>query len=101
MLFGVLADRFGRKWTLVCNLLLVAIFELGSSFCNNYSEFLAVRSLFGVAMGGIWVSAEQRTILDSLSTLTKLFGVLQGQAAATALENVPVQARGLVSGFVQ
>jgi len=52
LLFGVLADRFGRKWTLVCNLILIAVFELGSGFCNTYPQFLAVRSLFGIAMGG-------------------------------------------------
>lgn len=75
---GLLSDRFGRKWTLVGNLLLIAIFELGSSFCTTFGAFLAVRSLFGVAMGGIW-----------------------GQAANTALENVPVNARGLISGFLQ
>jgi SHS family lactate transporter-like MFS transporter len=57
LIFGVLADRFGRKWTLVGNLLLIAVFELGSGFCNTYKEFLAVRSLFGVAMGGIWGQA--------------------------------------------
>jgi len=78
LIFGVLADRFGRKWTLVGNLLLIAVFELGSGFCNTYEQFLAVRSLFGVAMGGIW-----------------------GQAAATALENVPVAARGICSGILQ
>jgi SHS family lactate transporter-like MFS transporter len=54
LIFGVLADRFGRKWTLVGNLCLIAIFELASGFCNTYNQFLAVRSLFGVAMGGIW-----------------------------------------------
>lgn len=54
LIFGVLADRFGRKWTLVANLILICVFELGSGFCNTYSQFLAVRSLFGVAMGGIW-----------------------------------------------
>jgi SHS family lactate transporter-like MFS transporter len=57
LIFGVLADRFGRKWTLVGNLLLIAVFELGSGFCNTYQQFLAVRSLFGVAMGGIWGQA--------------------------------------------
>ncbi|CAD6584508.1 MAG: hypothetical protein TREMPRED_003853 [Tremellales sp. Tagirdzhanova-0007] len=78
LVFGLLADRFGRKWTLVGNLILICIFELGSGFCNTYRQFLAVRSLFGIAMGGIW-----------------------GQAAATALENVPVAARGLCSGILQ
>jgi len=78
VIFGVAADRYGRKWTLVINLLLIAIFELGSSFCNTYQQFLAVRSLFGIAMGGIW-----------------------GLAASTSLENIPPNARGLVSGFLQ
>ena len=54
VIFGVLADRYGRKWTLVGNLILICIFELASGFVNTYSEFLAVRSLFGIAMGGIW-----------------------------------------------
>lgn len=45
LVFGVLADRFGRKWTLVGNLLLIAVFELGSGFCNTYPQFLAVRSV--------------------------------------------------------
>lgn len=78
VIFGVLADRYGRKWTLVGNLILICIFELASGFVNTYEEFLAVRSLFGIAMGGIW-----------------------GQSAATVLENVPVEARGLLSGILQ
>ena len=54
LIFGALADRFGRKWTLVANLCLIAVFELGTGFCNTYHQFLAVRALFGVAMGGVW-----------------------------------------------
>ncbi|KAJ9101525.1 hypothetical protein QFC20_005218 [Naganishia adeliensis] len=76
--YSLLSDRYGRKWTLVGNLLLIAVFELASSFCTNYGAFLGVRSLFGIAMGGIW-----------------------GQASNTALENVPPHARGLISGFLQ
>jgi SHS family lactate transporter-like MFS transporter len=30
VLFGVFSDRFGRKWPLVFNLLLVAVLELGA-----------------------------------------------------------------------
>ncbi|RXK36287.1 MFS transporter, SHS family, lactate transporter [Tremella mesenterica] len=78
VIFGILADRFGRKWTLTANLVVVCIFELGSGFCNTYSQFLAVRALFGVGMGGIW-----------------------GQAAGAALENVPIEARGICSGILQ
>ncbi len=55
VIFGVLADRFGRKWTLVVNLILIAVFELATGFVNTFSAFLAVRALFGIAMGGIWL----------------------------------------------
>ncbi|KAJ7048046.1 MFS general substrate transporter [Mycena amicta] len=78
VLFGVFSDRFGRKWPLVFNLVLVAILELGAGFVNTFHQFLALRSLFGIGMGGIW-----------------------GLAASTALENLPVGLRGLASGFLQ
>lgn len=77
-LFGIAADRFGRKWTLFVNLLMIAALELGSGFVQTYSAFLGVRSIFGIVMGGIW-----------------------GTSAAIALENVPPHARGLMSGMMQ
>lgn len=78
VIFGILSDRFGRKWPLVFNLAVIAVLQLGAGFTQTYSQFLAVRSLFGIGMGGIW-----------------------GMAASTALENVPVEARGLASGVLQ
>lgn len=78
MAFGILSDRFGRKWPLVFNLLLIAVLQLGAGFVQTFQQFLAVRSLFGIGMGGIW-----------------------GLAASTALENLPVEARGLASGVLQ
>ncbi|KAG6896339.1 hypothetical protein C0992_008862 [Termitomyces sp. T32_za158] len=78
VIFGILSDRFGRKWPLVGNLVVVAILQLGGGFVNTFSQFLACRSLFGIGMGGIW-----------------------GLAASTALENLPVEARGLASGVLQ
>ncbi|KAK0457610.1 carboxylic acid transporter [Desarmillaria tabescens] len=78
IVFGILSDRYGRKWPLVFNLVLVAILQLGAGFVNTFGQFLAVRSLFGIGMGGIW-----------------------GMAASTALENLPVEARGLGSGIMQ
>ncbi|KAK4088182.1 hypothetical protein Purlil1_7375 [Purpureocillium lilacinum] len=50
----------------------------GTGFCQTYSQFLACRALFGVAMGGLY-----------------------GNAAATALEDLPEEARGLMSGMLQ
>lgn len=77
-MFGLLSDRFGRKWPLVGNLFLVSVLSLGTGFVKTFPQFLALRSLFGVGMGGIW-----------------------GLASATALENLPVEARGLASGVLQ
>ncbi|KAF5348521.1 hypothetical protein D9756_009685 [Leucocoprinus leucothites] len=78
VIFGIISDRYGRKWPLVINLVIVAVLELGAGFVNTFNEFLAVRALFGIGMGGIW-----------------------GLAASTALENLPVEARGLASGILQ
>ncbi|KAF9078731.1 MFS general substrate transporter [Rhodocollybia butyracea] len=78
VIFGIISDRFGRKYPLVINLLLVCVLELGCGFVQTYSQFLAVRALFGIGMGGIW-----------------------GLAASIALENLPVEARGLASGVMQ
>ena len=77
-IFGIISDRYGRKWPLVANLLMCCALQLGSGFVQTFQQFLAVRSLFGIAMGGVW-----------------------GLAAATALENLPVEVRGFVSGVVQ
>ncbi|KAG9308908.1 carboxylic acid transporter protein [Chiua virens] len=78
IVFGILGDRFGRRWPLTANLLLCCTFSLATSFVQTFHQFLAIRSLFGLAMGGIW-----------------------GLAASTALENLPVELRGLGSGVVQ
>lgn len=78
LIFGAISDRYGRKWPLVANLALICVLEIGVSFVQTYQAFLAARALFGVGMGGIW-----------------------GLAASTALENLPVEARGLASGILQ
>lgn len=60
------------------NNILFIILELGTGFCQTYKQFLACRALFGIAMGGLY-----------------------GNAAATALEDCPEAARGLISGILQ
>ncbi|KAL8722317.1 MAG: hypothetical protein Q9225_001165 [Loekoesia sp. 1 TL-2023] len=75
---GIAADRYGRKWPFVVNNILFIVLELGTGFCNTYKEFLACRALFGIAMGGLY-----------------------GNAAATALEDCPEAARGILSGMLQ
>ena len=54
LLFGRLADRFGRKPTLIWNILAYSILEMASGFAPNMSTLLIVRALFGIAMGGEW-----------------------------------------------
>ncbi|KHN99351.1 sugar transporter family protein [Metarhizium album ARSEF 1941] len=78
ILFGIASDRYGRRWPFIVNNLLFIVLELGTGFSQTYSQFLACRALFGVAMGGLY-----------------------GNAAATALEDLPEEARGLMSGVLQ
>jgi SHS family lactate transporter-like MFS transporter len=77
-LLGILSDMFGRKWPLFFNLWILAVLQIGTGFASTYGAFVAVRALFGVAMGGIW-----------------------GLSAAMSLENMPTEARGLFSGILQ
>ncbi|OJJ47049.1 hypothetical protein ASPZODRAFT_131979 [Penicilliopsis zonata CBS 506.65] len=78
IIFGVASDRWGRKWPFIVNNVLFIILELGTGFAQTYNQFLACRALFGVAMGGLY-----------------------GNAAATALEDCPEMARGIISGLLQ
>ncbi|KAI9762034.1 MAG: hypothetical protein M4579_000670 [Chaenotheca gracillima] len=78
IIFGIASDRYGRKWPFVVNNILFIILELATGFCQTNKQFLGVRALFGIAMGGLY-----------------------GNAAATALEDCPEEARGIVSGMLQ
>ncbi|GAA5970971.1 hypothetical protein JCM21900_003547 [Sporobolomyces salmonicolor] len=78
IIFGLASDRYGRKWPLIVDLVCCGALSLGTSFCTSFGAFLGVRSLFGVAMGGIW-----------------------GLSASQALESMPAEARGLFSGILQ
>jgi MFS transporter, SHS family, lactate transporter len=78
LLFGRLADRFGRKPTLVWNILAYSALELASGFAPDMTTLLIVRALFGVAMGGEW-----------------------GIGSALTMETIPPSARGFVSGLLQ
>jgi SHS family lactate transporter-like MFS transporter len=78
IIFGIAADRWGRKWPFIVNNILFIVLELGTGFTSDYSSFLACRALFGIAMGGLY-----------------------GNAAATALEDCPSEARGIISGMLQ
>jgi SHS family lactate transporter-like MFS transporter len=76
--FGIAGDKYGRKWPFIVNLMLIIIIEIATSFTQTFEQFLGVRALFGIAMGGMY-----------------------GNASATALEDAPIAARGLLSGLLQ
>ncbi|WP_266169589.1 MFS transporter [Dyella subtropica] len=78
LLFGRLADRYGRRPILMLDVILFSLFELATAFAPSLSVFLVLRFLFGVAMGGEW-----------------------GLGASLAMESIPPKARGLVSGLLQ
>jgi len=78
LLFGRLADRFGRKPTLMWNILAYSVLEMLSGFAPSMTALLAIRALFGVAMGGEW-----------------------GIGSALTMETIPTSARGFVSGLLQ
>jgi SHS family lactate transporter-like MFS transporter len=53
-LFGIMADRYGRRPTLMVNIMLYSVFELLSGFAPSLTALVILRGLYGVAMGGEW-----------------------------------------------
>jgi SHS family lactate transporter-like MFS transporter len=76
--FGLLAERFGRKPVLMFDIVFYSAMALATAFSTSIGMLLILRALFGIGMGGEW-----------------------GLGASLALETVPPKARGLVSGILQ
>lgn len=77
-LFGMMADKFGRRPTLMVDIIAYSVFELASAFAPSLKVFLIMRAFFGIAMGGEW-----------------------GVGAALAFETLPAEGRGFFSGLLQ
>src|SRR5947208_6818112 len=77
-LFGRAADRWGRRPTLMVDVLLYSFIEFASGFSPSLTVLLVLRALYGVAMGGEW-----------------------GVGASLTMESIPPRARGFVSGLLQ
>src|SRR5207245_7642372 len=54
LIFGFLADRFGRRIPLMANVIYFSLIELLSGFSQTYTQFVLLRALFGIGMGGEW-----------------------------------------------
>ncbi len=78
VLFGWLADRYGRRIPLMADVIFYSIVEVASGLAPNYAVFLLLRALYGIGMGGEW-----------------------GVGASLAMESVPPRWRGLFSGVLQ
>ncbi len=78
VVFGMLADRYGRRPVLIINILSYSIIELACAFAPSLHVLLVLRALFGIAMGGEW-----------------------GVGAALTFETLPKEGRGAFSGILQ
>jgi SHS family lactate transporter-like MFS transporter len=76
--FGLLADRYGRKIPLMADLVFYSLIEVLTGLAPSYASFLVLRALFGIGMGGEW-----------------------GVGASLVMEKVPPRVRGVVSGLLQ
>ncbi len=77
-IFGLMADRYGRRLPLMIDLVFYSVIEVLSGLAPNYTTFLVLRALFGIGMGGEW-----------------------GVGASLAMEKAPPRWRGVLSGFLQ
>ena len=78
LIFGQLADRYGRRRVLMIDVALYSVLGLACAFAPSLAVLLVLRSLFGIAMGGEW-----------------------GTGASLAMESIPARSRGIVSGILQ
>ena len=78
VIFGLMADRYGRRLPLMINLVFFSIIEVASGLAPDFQTFLILRALFGIGMGGEW-----------------------GVGASLAMEKAPHKRRGILSGVLQ
>src|SRR3954467_859877 len=77
-IFGLLADRSGRKIPPMIDLVFYSLVEVLTGLAPNYTTFLILRALFGIGMGAEW-----------------------GVGASLVMEKVPARLRGVMSGLLQ
>jgi SHS family lactate transporter-like MFS transporter len=78
VIFGLLADRYGRRRPLMANVIFFSVIELLCGFAPNYTTFLVLRTIYGIGMGGEW-----------------------GVGVSLAMEAAPAKWRGILSGLLQ
>jgi SHS family lactate transporter-like MFS transporter len=78
LLFGLWADRVGRRVPLMVDVIFYSVIGFLCAFAPNFTVLLILRLLYGIGMGGEW-----------------------GLGAALAMEKIPVKRRGFFSGVLQ
>ena len=78
LIFGTLADRYGRKKPLIACVLYFSTVTVLSGFAPNFLFFMIMRAMYGIGMGGYW-----------------------GIGASYAMESAPRRMRGMLSGMMQ
>ena len=78
MIFGVWADRAGRRIPLLVDVSFYSVVGFLCAFAPNFTVLLVLRLLYGIGMGGEW-----------------------GLGAALAMEKIPAARRGFFSGVLQ
>lgn len=78
LIFGLAADRYGRRPIMMLNILIYSVLAFASAFSPSLMVLIILRTLYGIAMGGEW-----------------------GIGSSLVMESVPERARGVVSGILQ
>jgi SHS family lactate transporter-like MFS transporter len=78
LVFGLWADRVGRRIPLIVDVLLYSTVGFLCAFAPNLTVLLVLRLIYGIGMGGEW-----------------------GLGAALAMEKIPRERRGFFSGLLQ
>jgi MFS family permease len=52
-MFGLAGDKWGRKWPMVVNMIVLGLLQIATVYSSTFQQFLAVRALFGLFMGGV------------------------------------------------
>lgn len=78
LLFGLWADRVGRRIPLMVDVSFYSVIGFLCAFAPNFTVLVILRLLYGIGMGGEW-----------------------GLGAALSMEKVPAERRGVFSGLLQ
>ncbi|MCU1641033.1 MAG: transporter [Nocardia sp.] len=78
LIFGLWADRIGRRVPLMVNVAVYSVVGFLCAFAPNFTVLVILRMLYGIGMGGEW-----------------------GLGAALAMEKIPAERRGFFSGLLQ